>query len=228
MAGLYRQSLGGGQQSKRRWIIHRSGTDPFPSGREILLSQRSIEIFATWEEKYGDDIWWIKGGYTFLAYNESDEKLLKDTANLQKEFGLNINFIEPERIQEIIPGINSEGLRGGIYSPDDGNASPLLSLHAFFRQSKNYGADYKFKEEVIDILEEHNAKSVQMHMFTTRSLLKRVIDNGWLISVNTLLLRSKNVRKIVRDCPIKQLMLETDSPWLGIGNDGNIKPKNEV
>ena len=34
---------------------------------KILLSQRSIEIFATWEEKYGDDIWWVKGGYTFLA-----------------------------------------------------------------------------------------------------------------------------------------------------------------
>jgi TatD DNase family protein len=42
------------------------------------------------------------------------------------------------------------------------------------------------------------------------------------------LLRSKNVRKIVRDCPLEQLMLETDSPWLGIGKDGNIKSKDEV
>ena len=123
---------------------------------KISLCQKSIEIFTTWEEKFGDDIWWVKGGYTFLAYNEGDEKLLKDTAKLQKGYGLNINFVGPEKIKEIIPGINDDNLRGGIYSPDDGNASPLLSLHAFFRQSKNYGAEYKFKEKVVDILTKEN------------------------------------------------------------------------
>jgi TatD DNase family protein len=62
-------------------------------------------------------------------------------------------------------------------------------------------------------------------MFTKRSMLKRVIDNGWFVSVNTVLLRTKNVKKIVRDCPLEQLMLETDSPWLGIDKDGKLKPK---
>lgn len=83
-------------------------------------------------------------------------------------------------------------------------------------------------EEAIRVLEDYKARYVQMHMFTARKLLGRVIDNGWLISVNTLLLRSKNVKKIVRDCPLEQLMLETDAPWLGIGEDGEIKPKNVV
>ena len=83
-------------------------------------------------------------------------------------------------------------------------------------------------ETVVDILEKYKTKSVQMHMFTKRALLKRVIDNGWLISVNTLLLRSKNVKKIVRDCPLEQLMLETDSPWLGMDKDGKLKPKDIV
>jgi len=83
-------------------------------------------------------------------------------------------------------------------------------------------------EDTVETLEQHAGKRVHMHMFTNRALLNRVIDNGWLISVNTLLLRSKNVKKIVRDCPIEQLMLETDSPWLGIGSNGKIKPKDEV
>ena len=83
-------------------------------------------------------------------------------------------------------------------------------------------------ETVVDILEKYKTKSVQMHMFTKRSLLKRVIDKGWFISVNTLLLRSKNIKKIVRDCPLEQLMLETDSPWLGIDKDGKLKPKDIV
>lgn len=83
-------------------------------------------------------------------------------------------------------------------------------------------------EDAVEILEQHAAKRVLMHMFTSRSLLKQVIDNGWLVSVNTYMLRSKNVRKIVRDCPIDKLVLETDAPWLGIGKNGKIKPKEKV
>ena len=119
---------------------------------KIWLCQRSIEIFSSWEEKYGDDIWWLPGGYTFVAFNEEHEKLLKETVKLQKSYGLNINYIDAEQLKEIIPGINNNGLLGGTYSPEDGNASPLLALHAFYRHSKNNGAEYHFNEKVMDIL----------------------------------------------------------------------------
>ena len=83
-------------------------------------------------------------------------------------------------------------------------------------------------EDVIEILEQSEVKKVQMHMFTNHNFLKRVLENDWTISINTLLLRSKSQRKIVRDCPLENLMLETDSPWLGLGEDGNIKAKSIV
>ncbi len=123
---------------------------------KIWLCQRSIEIFSSWEEKYGDDIWWTQGGYTFLAYTKEHENLLKDTVNLQKSYSLNINYVDAEKIKELIPGINDDNLLGGTYSPEDGNASPLLSLHAFFRRSKALGASYHFNEKVIDILTQNN------------------------------------------------------------------------
>jgi TatD DNase family protein len=83
-------------------------------------------------------------------------------------------------------------------------------------------------EEVLEILVRYETKRVQMHMFSARPLLKNVKENGWFISVNTLLLRSKDVKKIVRDCPLDQLMLETDSPWLGLDKDGRIRPKDVI
>ena len=123
---------------------------------KIWLCQRSIEIFSSWEEMYRDDIWWSQGGYTFLAFTNEHENLLKETVELQKSYGLNINYVSAEKIREIIPGINSNGLLGGTYSPEDGNSSPLLSLHSFFRRSKDLGANYHFNEKVIDILIENN------------------------------------------------------------------------
>jgi sarcosine oxidase subunit beta len=134
---------------------------------KVWICQRSIEIFSTWEENYGDDIWWVQGGYLFLAFTKEHEKLLKNTVILQKSYGLNVNYIGAEEIKEIIPGINGNDLLGGAYSPEDGNASPLLAIHSFFRQARNLGAEFKFKEKVIDILTD-NKKIVGVK--TTRGI----------------------------------------------------------
>jgi len=69
-------------------------------------------------------------------------------------------------------------------------------------------------EETIKILEEKDAREVDMHMFGDHRLAKRVIENGWFISINTIILRSKGHKKIARDSPLDRLMLETDAPWL--------------
>ena len=71
-------------------------------------------------------------------------------------------------------------------------------------------------KEAIEILENRNVKNVLMHFFSARDLLERVIKNDWYISVNTALLRSKKLNKIVRDMPIERILTETDSPWLGL------------
>ncbi len=118
---------------------------------KIWLCQRSIEIFASWKELFGDDIWWEQGGYCFLAFTNEHEQMLKATVREQKEFGLNINYVDAEKIRGLVPGINNENLRGGTFSPEDGNSSPLLALHAFYRKSKEYGAEYTFNETVTEI-----------------------------------------------------------------------------
>jgi TatD DNase family protein len=75
--------------------------------------------------------------------------------------------------------------------------------------------------ETIEILEKFGAKKVLMHFFTAKELLPKIVKNGWLISVNTTLLESKNIKKIVRDLPMEKIMTETDSPWLGFEGKRN-------
>lgn len=76
-------------------------------------------------------------------------------------------------------------------------------------------------EETIKILEQNDAKEVCMHMFGANQLVQNIIDNNWLVSMNTIVLRSKKHRKIARDMPIEQLLLETDAPWLGPKGERN-------
>lgn len=121
-------------------------------GSKIKASLRSIDIFSNWKEKHGDDIGWIKGGYLFPVYTEKDEEVLKDLLKVQKGFGLNIDWIGPDRVRELVPGIADKDLRGGTYSPDDGSASPLLSVNAFYRRAEALGAEFHFNEPVKEIL----------------------------------------------------------------------------
>jgi TatD DNase family protein len=84
------------------------------------------------------------------------------------------------------------------------------------------------EEECVKILEREDATNVLMHMFGANQLTKRVVENGWHISVNTIVLRSKKHGKVVRDCPIERLLLETDAPWLAPQTLGSAeKARNE-
>ncbi|MDP8201312.1 MAG: FAD-dependent oxidoreductase, partial [Candidatus Tenebribacter burtonii] len=69
---------------------------------KIKVSQRSIDIFSTWKNKYGDDIGWIANGYSYPAYNDEDEKKLKDLMKIQHSFGLNIKWVSPEEYDELV------------------------------------------------------------------------------------------------------------------------------
>ncbi len=152
--GIIEENSSVGQGQNKRAIGGVRATHTAPA--KIRLCNKSIEIFSTWEEKYGDDIEWFSGGYVFVAYTEDHEKMMKSNLKIQKEAGLNIDWVSKERIVELIPGIDEEGLRGGTFSPEDGNSSPLLSINAFYRKSKEFGAEYFFNESVTNIISNNN------------------------------------------------------------------------
>ncbi|MFO7660081.1 MAG: FAD-dependent oxidoreductase, partial [Candidatus Cloacimonadaceae bacterium] len=118
---------------------------------KISVCQRSIEIFKTWKETYGDDLGWLSNGYSYPAYTEKDEKILKDLMQIQLSFGLNIRWISPEAYNELVPGITMKELRGSTYSPEDGSCSPLLAAMAFYFRAKRLGAEFHFSEKVTEL-----------------------------------------------------------------------------
>ncbi len=142
-----RPSAGQGSNKAAIGGIRATHSDP----AKIRLCLRSIEIFSAWQERYGDDIEWVKGGYGFVAYREREEKILKDLLAIQKPYGLKIDWLDRDTLLEVIPDLNRNGLIGGTFSPDDGNASPLLVLHAFFKQARRLGAEFRFNESVTGI-----------------------------------------------------------------------------
>jgi sarcosine oxidase subunit beta len=135
-----------GQGSNKRAIggIRATHSDP----AKIRLCLRSIEIFSTFKEQFGNDIEWDQCGYTFVAYTPREEQILKDLLVIQKSYGLKNEWYEKKVFLKILPDLNPEGLIGGTFSPNDGSASPLLANHAYYTHAVNLGAHFRFSEPV--------------------------------------------------------------------------------
>lgn len=139
-----------GQASNKHAIggIRATHSDP----AKINLGNRSLEVFSTWQNKHGDDIEWHKGGYSFVAYEKEHAALLKDLVAYQQKHNLDINWLDKSELLQIVPQINSQGLLGGTYSPNDGSASPLMAAFAFHKRAEVAGAVFQFDETVLDFI----------------------------------------------------------------------------
>lgn len=141
-------SVGQGSNKAAIGGIRATHSDP----AKIQLGLDSIEVFSTWEERYGDNIEWIAGGYSFVAYRDQDCRVLQDLLVVQKQYGLDIEWLDGEALLEVIPALNPRGLLGGTFSPGDGSASPMRCALAFYRAASDRGAAFRFRETVTDIL----------------------------------------------------------------------------
>jgi sarcosine oxidase subunit beta len=140
-------SVGQGSNKAAIGGIRATHSDP----AKIQLGLESIEVFSTWAERYGDNIEWIAGGYSFVAYRERERKILQELLVIQKQYGLDIDWLDRDELLTVIPALNPVGLLGGTYSPHDGSASPMRCALAFHRRAVVQGAVFRFNERVIDI-----------------------------------------------------------------------------
>ncbi|NMB02438.1 MAG: FAD-binding oxidoreductase [Firmicutes bacterium] len=116
---------------------------------KIKIGKASLELIRKLEPEFGEDVDYLEGGYLFPAYDAKIATNLKNLLPIQKSFGLNIDWIEPEEVRERIPGINADGLLGGTFSPEDGHLSSLKLSGAFHRLALQNGVDFLFETEVI-------------------------------------------------------------------------------
>lgn len=119
---------------------------------KIRLGLRTIEIASAWEEIYGHDIEWRRGGYIFVAFREAEEEALREMLPTQQAYGLNIDWHNREELLQIVPDLNPDGLRGGTFSSNGGHCSTLLLGHAVYDIAKCAGAAFRYNERVTGIV----------------------------------------------------------------------------
>lgn len=110
----------------------------FSTPNSIKLAIESVKIFSQMEEEFGFSVEWYPGGYLFLAYTEEDKEKYLKLINLQREMGLDVNFIDKKEVLEIVPYIKCE-IIGGAYCSTDGQANPFFVIKGYADGIKKRG-----------------------------------------------------------------------------------------
>lgn len=86
------------------------------------------------------------------------------------------------------------------------------------------------EHETINLLEDNDVKKVIMHCFSGNfKLVEKILDNGWMMSISSLIENSEQFKKIVLLSDINNLLTESDTPYLGTSKDiGSLVVKNVV
>jgi len=137
-------SWGRGQNRAAIGGLRATHSDP----AKIRICLESISIMSTMKEEHGFDVEWYKGGYLYVAYDEERRSAFMNLLESQKNEGLAVDWAGPDVISELAPGISREGLLGGIFSPGDGFASPLMTGTAFHKLAMEAGAEFFFNTRI--------------------------------------------------------------------------------
>lgn len=73
----------------------------------------------------------------------------------------------------------------------------------------------KAELDAVEMLESSKLKKIVLHCFSAKkSLIKRAADNGWSFSIPPVITRLQHFQTLVDMVNIKQLLTETDAPYL--------------
>ncbi|AXI49341.1 glycine cleavage system protein T (plasmid) [Sulfitobacter sp. SK012] len=92
------------------------------------------------ETETGQPVTWHGCGSFRLAYTEDEMDWLRHTLSVGRSLGFNIELVGPEKVAELHPFYNLEGVIGALYTPDDGHVDPSNVTMAMAAGARQKGA----------------------------------------------------------------------------------------
>ena len=111
----------------------------FSTELSIKVAMESMKKFAAMKDDLGQDVEFHQGGYLFLAHSEKKKETYLKLIEIQQKMGLDVEYVSTKEIEDLVPGINPEGLLGGAYCPSDAQANPFLIVDGYAREIKKKG-----------------------------------------------------------------------------------------
>jgi heterotetrameric sarcosine oxidase gamma subunit len=131
----------------------------WPTPYLTKLAEYTHELYASLEEETGQATGYRRIGSLSIARTTERLEELRRTSSMASVFGVESEMIDNDRLVELYPGINTDGILGTLYIKKDGQTNAIDTTMALSKGARNYGAKVFENIKVEDILVE-NGKAV--------------------------------------------------------------------
>ena len=133
---LDRGQLGGGSTGKAAGGVRAMFSDEV----NIRLGMRSLEAFACFGERPGQEIDLHRVGYLFLLEHADHVRAMTEAVEVQNALGVPSRMIGVEEAQRLSPMISTQGLVAAAWSPTDGHCTPDSVVLGYATGARRLGA----------------------------------------------------------------------------------------
>ena len=118
----------------------------------VRLSIESLRVWKSFEATFGVDIAHRRPGYLFLARTPETANRFRESVAMQRDLGVDSEFLSPTAAVERCPGLDPDGFVGATYNGADGFADPNLAVQGYATSAREAGIDVRTGTPVVDIV----------------------------------------------------------------------------
>ena len=115
------------------------------------INNYAVQLYQTLEEETGQSVDWHTTGSLRIALISDRMDEYKHVAGKDKLVGIESELVGPQEMKKIYPLINTEGVVGGLFHPNDGHVDPASVTHALAKGARQRGAEIYTFNPVTDI-----------------------------------------------------------------------------
>jgi len=141
------------------------------------MAAYGTELYPKLEDETGQSCTWHGSGSLRMAYSEDEVDWIKYTLSVGKGLGHHMEIIGPERIAELHPFYNLEGVKAALYTPHDGHVDPAGVTFAMAKGARMMGASVIRHNRVFGVTPAENGGFV-VHTGQGDIKAQRVVNAG--------------------------------------------------
>lgn len=116
------------------------------------LAQYSADLYDGLESETGQATGYLRRGSLMLASSDGRWDEIRRAHSTAKCFGLDSELIDPGKVKERWPLVDTGGVRGAVWIPSDGQINPADVTQALARGARNLGVTVRERTPVTEIL----------------------------------------------------------------------------
>ena len=144
---IEREELASGSTCKAAGGVRATFSQP----ANIAIGLRGLQVYAQFDELYGQDIDFSRDGYLYLLSDSDSLAAFTEQVAVHNRHGVPSAIIDPAEAKRISPLIRTDDMVGACWSPRDGKATPEAVVAGYAAAARRHGARIIRHCEVLDV-----------------------------------------------------------------------------